>query len=108
MKRRIFFLLVAILMLAQPVGAEPIKWVDFSVPYGSLKYAMDVDIATFDQEKHISWIDSLALAACRTGGKCGLSAVKKAVTELKADKSPQELSIAGQHRGVKHETVKVR
>ena len=78
-------------MLAQPVGAEPIKWVDFSVPYESLKYAMDVDIATFDQEKHISWIDSLALAACRTGGKCGLSAVKKAVTELKADKSPQEL-----------------
>ena len=91
MKRRIFFLLVAIFMLVQPVRAETIKWVDFKVPYESLKYAMDVDIATFDQEKHISWIESLALAACRTGGKCGLSSVKKAVAELKGDKSPQEL-----------------
>ena len=91
MKRRILFLLVTIIFLAQPVSAETIKWVDFAVPYESLKYAMDADIATYEQEKHISWIDSLALAACRTGGKCGLSSVKKAVAELKGDRSPQEL-----------------
>ncbi len=90
-KRRIFLLLIMTILLVQPVGAETIRWVDFGVPYESLKYAMDVDIATFDQEKHISWIDTLALAACRTGGKCGLSSVKKAVTDLKGDKSPQEL-----------------
>ena len=78
-------------MLIQTVKAEPIRWVDFGVPYESIKYAMDMDIATFEQEKHIDWIDALALAACRTGGKCGLASVKKAVAELKQDDSPEEL-----------------
>jgi len=90
-KRRILLFFTVIVILVVPVGAEPIRWVDFGVPYESLKYGMDMDIATFDQEKHISWIDTLALASCRTGGKCQLSAVKKAVQELKGDKSPEEL-----------------
>ena len=89
MKR--FFALFVVLLLVIPVRAESIKWVDFQVPYESLKYAMDVDIGTFDQEKHISWIDILALSACHTGGKCGLSSVKKAVEELKGDQAPEEL-----------------
>ena len=91
MKRRILILIVSVALLVAPVGAETIRWVDFGVPFESLKYAMDTDIATFDQEKHISWIDTLALAACRTGGKCPLSSVKKAVQELKGDSSPEEL-----------------
>ena len=92
MKRRIFLCILLICVLAVPVRAEePIRWVDFAVPYESLKYAMNVDIETFDQEKHISWIDILALAGCRTGGKCGLVSVKKAAQELKGDKSPEEL-----------------
>ena len=82
MKRRFFLCVFLALALAVP---------DFGVPYESLKYALDQDILTFDQEKHISWIDTLALAACRTGGKCGLSSVKKAVADLKGDKSPKEL-----------------
>ena len=77
--------------MVQPVRAATIKWVDFSVPYASLEYAMEQDIATYEQEKHISWIDILALAACRTGGKCPLSSVKKAAQELKQDRSPEEL-----------------
>ncbi len=91
MKRRLFLLLLTLWLSVQPVSAESIRWVDFDVPYESLKYAMDTDITTFDQEKHISWIDILALAACRTGGKCGLSSVKKAAKELMADQSPEEL-----------------
>lgn len=91
MKRRIIIVLICSMLLSVPVHAEPIRWVDFGVPYESLKYAMDMDITTFEQEKHISWIDILALAACRTGGKCGLSSVKKATAELKQDKSPEEL-----------------
>jgi len=91
MKRRFFIIWILILALTLPVQAEPIRWVDFKIPYESLKYAMDVDIATSEQEKHISWIDTLALAACRTGGKCGLTSVKKAVQELKGDRSPEEL-----------------
>ena len=84
-------MLAFVMLLCVPVQAQPIRWVDFGVPYESLKYAMDQDIATFDQEKHISWIDALSLAACRTGGKCGLASVKKAVKELQGDKSPEEL-----------------
>lgn len=91
MKRRILFVILMVLILVIPVRAEPIRWVDFNIPYESMKYALDQDIITFDQEKHISWIDSLALAACRTGGKCGMSSVKKAVSDLKGDSSPEEL-----------------
>ena len=89
--RRFCLCMLLVLAMALPVQAQPIKWVDFHVPYASLKYAMDADIETFDQEKHISWIDTLALAACRTGGKCPLLSVKKAVADLKGDRSPEEL-----------------
>lgn len=91
MKRRIFLLLICISMLIVPVKAEQIRWVDFSVPYESLKYAMNIDIESFEEEKHIDWIDVLALAGCRTGGKCPLSAVKQAVKELQSDKEPETL-----------------
>ena len=91
MKRRIFALLLLLTVLPVPVRAEPIKWVDFNIPYESLKYALDQDIATFEQEKHIPWIDALAVAACRTGGKCGLASVKKAVEDLKGDCSCEEI-----------------
>lgn len=75
-----------------PVAAEPIKWVDFGVSYESLKYALDKDIATFDQEQHISWIDILALAAANTGGKCGLASVKKAAQSWEKGFDPSGLS----------------
>ena len=91
MKRRIFLCILLIVSLAMPAQAEPIKWVDFGVPYESLKYAMEQDIATFEQEKHIGWIEALALAACRSGGKCGLASVKKAVSDLKGERSALEL-----------------
>jgi murein DD-endopeptidase MepM/ murein hydrolase activator NlpD len=83
--------LVLLLIPVIPVQAEPIKWVDFKVPYESLCYAMDQDIATAQQEKHLDWIDILSVAACRTGGKCGLASVKKAAKDLQQDASPQEL-----------------
>ncbi len=91
MKRRILLVGLLCVMMALPVRAETIRWVDFQVPYESLKYAMDTDIATAEQEKHISWIDILALAACRTGGKCSLNSVKKAVKDLRSDKSHEEI-----------------
>ena len=83
---------VLVMLSTVPVHGEPIRWVDFCVPYGSLKYAMDQDIATFEEEKHISWIEILALSACRTGGKCGLASVKKAASDLKGDRSAKELA----------------
>lgn len=89
--KRFFAFFLILPLLAVPARAETVKWVDFGVPYESLKYALDVDISTWEQEKHISWIDILVLSGCRTGGKCGLSAVKQAAEELKQDKSPEEL-----------------
>ena len=89
-KRFIFCLLLAGVLFI-PAQAATIRWVDFQVPYESLKYAMDVDISTKETEKHIPWTQTLAVAGCRTGGKCGLQSVKKAANELKGDKSPQEL-----------------
>ena len=91
MKRRIIFCLIIVMLFAITAKADTIRWVDFGVPYESLKYAMDVDIKTFDEEKHISWIDILALSACRTSGKCGLASVKKAVKDLQGNLSAQEL-----------------
>ena len=90
MKRRIFAFMLIVSFLILPVRAEPIRWVDFGVPYGSLKYAMDLDIATFDQEVHLPWTRVLAVAACRTGGKCPLSSVKKAAEDLKTGANPEE------------------
>lgn len=89
--RRMILCILMIVALIVPVRAESIRWVDFQVPYESLKYAMEVDIQTFEEEKHISWIDILSVAACRTGGRCGLPSVKKAASELKQDRSPEEL-----------------
>lgn len=91
MKRRIFLLLLMFSLCVMPVRADTVRWVDFDVPYESLKYAMDRDIASFDREKHLRWTEVLALAACRTGGKCDLDAVRKAAEDLSGDKSPQEL-----------------
>ena len=89
--RRIVFVLTVCSLCVLPAQAQTVKWVDFQVPYESLQFAMETDIVTSQQEKHISWIDALALAGCRTGGKCGLPSVKKAVQELKGDRSPEEL-----------------
>jgi len=89
--RRIFLVILILSLTCQPVQGKTIKWVDFQVPYESLKYAMDVDIQSFGEEKHLPWIQTLAVAGCRTGGKCQLSSVKKAVADLKTDRSAEEL-----------------
>lgn len=91
MKRRFFMFILVLGLVAVPAKAEYIKWVDFGVPYESLQYAMDVDISTAEKEKHISWIEILAVAGCRTGGKCPLSSVKKAAEQLAEDKEIEEL-----------------
>ena len=64
MKRRLFCLLIVLALSVQAVSAKVLKWVDFSVPYQSLKYAMDVDIKTSEEEKHISWLGSKPIRHC--------------------------------------------
>ena len=89
--RRFLFCLLMMAGLSVSASAKPICWVDFQIPYESLKYAMNTDIRTFDEEKHLDWVEILAVAGCRTGGKCDLPAVKQAVKDLNGDKSPAEL-----------------
>ena len=94
MKRFVFsvsLFLCLIPALVKAGQADTIKWVDFDVSCEAMEYALQQDITSFEEEKHISWIDTLALAACRTGGKCSLSSVKQAAAELKQDKSPEEI-----------------
>ena len=54
-------------------------------------YTLDTDIAAAEQEQHLGWIQTLALAGCRTGGKCALTSVKQAVSDLRTGKFPEEL-----------------
>lgn len=92
MKRRFCIILILALLLIAPVRATPIRWVDFRVPYESLLYAMNMDISTSEKEYHISWIEILALAGCRTGGKCPLDSVKRATKNLESGWTPDRLS----------------
>lgn len=91
MIRRIFLAFLLLTVMVLPASALTPKWVSFDVPYESLLYAMEQDIDSFEKDQHISWIDTLSVAACRTGGKCGLASVKKAYQELKSGKTPEEL-----------------
>lgn len=57
------------LMVASDKGSKDyIKWVDFDVAYEALEYAMNVDIETYEQDLHVSWVDILAYLACKYGG----------------------------------------
>lgn len=47
---------------------EPIKWVEFDVPYEAMKKAMDIDIESFNENVHVSWIDALAYLGALYGG----------------------------------------
>lgn len=91
MIRRVLILAAIILLISVPAKADTIRWVDFAVPYDSLKYAMEQDIATKEKELHLDWINVLAVAGCRTGGKCPLESVRKASQQLSNGASPEEL-----------------
>ncbi len=51
-----------------PQKKEPIKWVDFNVPYNVMEKAMQLDIQTYESETHIDWIEVLAYLAAKYGG----------------------------------------
>ena len=88
--KRLFAAFLAMALVRMPVSAEPIRWVDFGVPAESMAYALHWDVETFEEENHRSWIAILALAACRTGGKCPLASVKRAAKDLEGEGLPKE------------------
>ena len=91
MKRRIALILVLCYLIPHTVQAAPIRWVNFDVPYESLKFAMQTDIDTAEKEQHISWIHILAVAACQSGGRCPLKIVKMAAADLSEGQDPEEI-----------------
>ena len=94
MKKRIFLCILTIFLLVPQVFAEGevLHWVEFDVDYPALQRALDIDIASQGEEKPLSWIDILALAAVKVGGKgITVQGVNEAAELLRKDKSPQEL-----------------
>lgn len=45
-----------------------IKWVDFNASYEALCKAYEIDVSTYEEEPHISWIELLAYMATKNGG----------------------------------------
>jgi len=67
-----------------------ITWVDFNVSYEALSAAYELDVASYDQPVRLDWIELLAYAGAKNGGKFGKSAVntiKKAASEISAGKT---------------------
>lgn len=56
---------------AVEVSGGYIKWVDFTPTVSAMRQALDIDIASHDSDTPIGWIELLAYAACKNGGKFG-------------------------------------
>lgn len=93
MLRRLAIGILTLCLLVMPVTAEEdyIHWVDFDISRAALQCALDLDIQSQGEEKAISWIDILAVAATRCGGKNpSVAQVKRAAEDLKKDAPPEE------------------
>ena len=66
---------------AKTVSGDYIKWVDFTPTTSVLRQALDIDIQSHDSDTPVSWIELLAYAACKNGGKF-TSGKDKYVTQL--------------------------
>lgn len=47
---------------------DPIKWVEFNVPYEAMEKALAYDVESYKTETHISWIELLAYLGAKYGG----------------------------------------
>ena len=64
---------------AVEVSAEGnyIKWVEFNVTCEAMGTAYDLDVASYEQDVHLNWIELLAYVGASTGGKFDKNSVKK-------------------------------
>lgn len=54
-----------------------IKWVEFHVTCEALAAAYDLDVATYQEEVHLNWIELLAYVGAKHGGKFDGSSVRQ-------------------------------
>ena len=73
-----------------------IKWVDFDIPYTILKQALKYDIESFGSDIKLNWIELLAYAAARGGGKFAggkpSTSINNMVKRLKKGESVAEIT----------------
>ena len=71
---------------------DTIKWVDFDVPVSALETAMNMDIASQEQEQPLKWTSILALAGTEKGsGKGTPDEVKDAAQKLLSGETIDEI-----------------
>ena len=54
-----------------------IKWVEFNVTCEAMAAAYDLDVGSYGQKVHLNWIELLAYAGAKTGGKFDSGSVRK-------------------------------
>lgn len=62
-----------------------IKWVDYKVTCEAMSKAYELDVASYDREIHLNWIELLAYAGAKSGGSFGkesVSLIEKLAKEL--------------------------
>lgn len=77
----------------EEVSGEYIRWVDFNVSYEALCKAYEYDIATYDSDIHVDWIELLAYTAAKNGGSFGADAagdIHKTAEKLIAGEATME------------------
>lgn len=91
MKKRIILCFVTVTLLMPRICANAISWVDFRIGYAALERALTLDISSQGEEKTLNWIDILALAATRNGGRSpSVRDIDAAAEELRGDRAPKE------------------
>ena len=81
--------------LVEGESGDYIKWVDFTVPAEAMDKAYQYDVDSYGQEIHMNWIELLAYAAAKQGGKFGKAALKnidECAKKLKEGESIESLT----------------
>ena len=71
-------------------NGDYIKWVDFNITCDALTKAYELDVASYDKEVHLNWIELLAYAGAKKGGtfdKSSLTLIDKLARELSDGKT---------------------
>lgn len=76
-------------------SGDYIKWVDFTVPAEAMNKAYQMDVDSYGESPHLNWIELLAYAAAKQGGKFGRAALKnidECAEKLKKGESMEKLT----------------